>query len=183
MKIIILIFLIIVTSIFSQVVDQKSEKKGDLVLFGGLSIPLDDESDDTGNGFNVGISFAHEIFNNTSVGGLFTADRWSESADIPFVGNIETSLQYTGFLALIRRTTQKVNESYGFIQFGAGVFLGVLTIEIAGDSDIETEKYFGISISGGFVFKKLIICPSYNRVFTRGENDPKWFRLSLGFSL
>ena len=179
MKNLILILFIISTSIFSQEVDQIIEKDNALDLFGGISIPIDD----TSNGFNVGISFVHEIFNNTSVGGLFSTNRWSESIDIPLVANIETSLEYTGFLALIRRTTTKVNESYAFIQFGAGVFLGILTIDIDEESETEIDKYFGISIAGGFVFKKLMIYPSYNRVFTKGENDPKWFRLSLGFSL
>ena len=184
MKKTILILLIISTSIFSQEVDQKVEKKGGAFeVFGGWSIPYDDNSDDINAGYNGGVSAVVEIHNHISVGGLVGFNKWTENLDVPYVVDIEVSLQYIETLGIIRVSTEKINEGYAFVQLGAGMFLGVLTIEIDGDSEIETNEYFGMSLSAGVTFNKFLIYPSYDYVFTKKGDDAKWFRLSLGFSL
>ena len=178
MKNIILILLIMITSIFSQEV----EKNNAFDIFGGWSIPYDDGNDETSYGFNGGISYIHEVYNHISVGGLLALNHWNESLYIPFLVDIEATLQIKEALCLIRASTKRVSGGYAFVQFGMGAFMESLEVEIDGDTDISTENNFGMSLSGGLVINKFLLYPSYQYVFGK-DKDKKWMRVSLGFSL
>ena len=178
MKKIILILLIIMTSIFSQEI----KKEGAFEIFGGMSIPFDDNSEDTTTGLNLGVSGVKAISNHISFGGSIIFNRWTEEENTPLI-NLEVSLRYIEALALIRATSTERNGICAFVQVGAGAFLGTMMIDINGESDTETKNDFGISVSGGLVFDRFVIFPSFKRVYTEKGDDVKWLALSLGFSL
>ena len=183
MKKIILILLITMTSIFSQEVDQKVEKKDAFNIFGGWSIPDDDGSDDTSAGFNGGVAFVHKVYDNISVGGSMVFNRWNESLYIPFIADIEASLTYMEFLGLIRLTSKITGTGHAFLQLGMGNCTTITDIEVNGESEFDRENHFLLSFSGGLVINKILFNPSYEYVFTDKGGDAKWIRLSLGFSL
>lgn len=177
MKKIVLFVLVTITSIFSQEI----EKKSIFEIHGGLSMPIDENSESVNFGFNYGITWLGKINPNVSIGGSASFNRWSEEMDLIFI-DVKATLKYYEAIGLLRISGARVNGNYAFAQFGAGFYSGVTEVEIDGDTDSSTENDFGINISGGFVLKNFLITPSYKYVFA-DKKDVKWLGLIIGVSI
>ena len=177
MKKVVLFVLVSATLIFSQEI----EKKSIFEIHGGMSMPIDENSESVNLGFIYGIAWLGKINPNISIGGSASYNRWTEEMDLILI-DVKATQKYYEAIGLLRISGTRVNGNYAFAQFGAGFYSGVTEVEIDGETDSSTENDFGINISGGFVLKNFLVTPSYKYVFAN-KKDVKWLSLIIGVSI
>lgn len=156
------------------------ERASSFDFYGGISMPINTDSDGQEIGYNFGITGVAAVTDDFSIGGSYTYNKWTLDTNI---SDFTVTMKYTEFLAVLRYITDVKKGYFTYFQLGGGIFSGTGESNLYSDSYMSTNSDFGVSLSFGIVFDHFLIIPSYKHVFVEDYEHPKWISVSIGLTL